>query len=67
MLKQVMIAGLLLAGVTTAANDWVTLYEPLALKEMPYRVMKPLGFDAQKKYPVIVSLHGAGGKGCFRG
>ena len=25
--------------------------------------MKPFGFDASKKYPVIVSLHGAGGKG----
>ncbi|MAH13902.1 MAG: alpha/beta hydrolase, partial [Verrucomicrobia bacterium] len=25
--------------------------------------MKPIKFDSAKKYPVILSLHGAGGKG----
>ena len=35
----------------------------MALKEMPCRVMRPMGFDSAKRYPVIVSLHGAGGKG----
>jgi predicted peptidase len=30
---------------------------------MPYRLFVPNGYDAQKKYPLIVWLHGAGGVG----
>jgi predicted peptidase len=45
------------------AEDWVDLYEPHADDEMPYRLMKPMRFDASKSYPVIVSLHGGGGRG----
>ena len=39
------------------------LYEPQTFNKMPVRVMKPWGFDAGQQYPVIVSLHGAGGRG----
>jgi predicted peptidase len=39
------------------------LYEPSEFKEMPYRLMKPAGFDPSKRYPLVLSLHGAGGKG----
>lgn len=46
-----------------SSDDWVRLYEPHADSEMPYRLMKPLGFDSSKRYPVIVSLHGGGGRG----
>lgn len=42
---------------------WIQLFEAAVYKEMPYRLLKPLNYDAQKKYPLIVSLHGAGGKG----
>ena len=42
---------------------WIRLYEPFADDEMPYRLMKPYGFDAGKRYPVIVSLHGGAGRG----
>ncbi len=38
-------------------------FKPHTHKEMPYRLMSPLNFDSKKKYPVIISLHGAGGKG----
>ena len=37
--------------------------EPQEFQGMPYRVMKPLDFDSENVYPVIVSLHGTGGKG----
>jgi predicted peptidase len=30
---------------------------------MPYRVLLPLNFDPQKKYPLILFLHGAGERG----
>lgn len=46
-----------------AADYLDALYIPQTFEGMPVRVMKPLGFDPQKSYPVIVSLHGAGGKG----
>ena len=46
-----------------AADRWGALYEPQVFEGMPCRVMKPLAFDSKKSYPVIVSLHGAGGKG----
>jgi predicted peptidase len=32
-------------------------------EEMPYRLFIPGGYDQQKKYPLIVWLHGAGGAG----
>ena len=49
------------AGADSQA--WVDLYEPHADDEMPYRLMKPIDFDANNRYPVIVSLHGGGGRG----
>lgn len=44
-------------------NSWNKLYEPAVHKELLYRLMKPINFDSSKKYPVIISLHGAGGRG----
>ena len=48
---------------SNASAEWVGLYEPHADEEMPYRLMRPNGFDPRKLYPVIVSLHGGGGRG----
>lgn len=31
--------------------------------KLPYRILKPAGFDAAKKYPLVVLLHGAGERG----
>ena len=45
------------------SEEWVRLYEPHADDEMPYRLMKPINFDSSRRYPVIVSLHGGGGRG----
>ena len=30
-------------------EDWVDLYEPHADDEMPYRLMKPMGFDSRQR------------------
>jgi len=30
---------------------------------MPYRILKPANYDAKKKYPLVLCLHGAGGRG----
>jgi predicted peptidase len=46
-----------------ASESWGDLFEALANDKMPCRLMKPLGFDAKQSYPLIVSLHGGGGKG----
>ena len=48
---------------TRGAEDWIRHYEPHAYGEMPYRLMRPHGFAPEKTYPVIVSLHGGGGRG----
>jgi len=62
MLKHITFCGMLLAGcVADAAERWDALYAPQVFDGMPCRVMKPHGFDSEKSYPVIVSLHGAGG------
>lgn len=53
----------LLTAAPLNAQRWNELYEPREFKGMPVRVMKPIEFTANQKYPVIVSLHGAGGKG----
>ena len=45
------------------AANFSELYEPSVYKEMPYRLMKPVNFDTKQKYPLIISLHGAGGRG----
>tara|TARA_B100000902_G_scaffold399300_1_gene469501 strand:- start:2692 stop:3558 length:867 start_codon:yes stop_codon:yes gene_type:complete len=45
------------------SSNWVDLYKPYSVGPMQYRLLKPIGLDSKKKYPVIVSLHGAGGKG----
>jgi predicted peptidase len=64
MLNWLACIGLLLAGESASAQERLnSLYEPQVFEGMPCRVMKPLGFDAKQSYPVIVSLHGAGGKG----
>ena len=39
------------------------LFEARDLQGMAYRLMKPIDFDSAKSYPLILSLHGAGGKG----
>ena len=31
--------------------------------ELPYRLLKPIDYDAQKKYPLVGFLHGAGERG----
>ena len=64
MLKQILFTGILSSTIAHgAARDWQPLYEPVERAGIPCRVMKPIDFDSTKKYPVILSLHGAGGKG----
>ena len=64
MLKGMLVSTVLLATTTSAsAQQWQQLYQPLSTRQLPCRLMKPINFDVSQKYPVIVSLHGAGGKG----
>jgi predicted peptidase len=41
----------------------LALYEQREFKGVKYRLMKPINFDSKKTYPLILSLHGAGGRG----
>jgi predicted peptidase len=42
---------------------WQSQYKPLEFEGMPFRVMAPIQIETEKKYPLILSLHGGGGKG----
>jgi len=56
-------------GIAHAANGQVAgdrvveLHEAHVYDKMPYRLMRPIRFDPAERYPVIISLHGAGGRG----
>lgn len=64
MLRRIVISGFLFAlAANPVAADWRDLYQPIDSSEIPCRLMKPINLDAGTKYPVIVSLHGAGGTG----
>lgn len=41
----------------------VDVYEARTYKSMPYRLLKPLRMEPDRRYPLIVSLHGSGGIG----
>ena len=41
----------------------LALYEPGEYQGVKYRLMKPIDFDVTKTYPLVLSLHGAGGRG----
>ena len=47
----------------SGAAAWIDAYEPHADAEMPYRLMQPIAVEDGTLYPVIVSLHGGGGRG----
>ena len=51
------------AALAQVDREWVNIYEAKVRNGLPYRLMSPVGFDDNQRYPVIVSLHGAGGKG----
>ena len=53
----------MLQGAASNGQQWRELYEPTLFQGMPMRVMKPSDFDPDMQYPVILSLHGAGGRG----
>ena len=38
-------------------------YEPHIYQNLSYRLMKPNELNPTKTYPLILSLHGAGGRG----
>ena len=47
-----------------AVDQWVfDVYEPYTYKGMPYRLLPPIDYDSTVNYPIIVALHGAGGRG----
>ncbi|MEZ6080094.1 MAG: hypothetical protein R3C56_31795 [Pirellulaceae bacterium] len=50
------------------STDPLKLFEPREYateegEKLKYRLLKPADFDADKKYPLVVFLHGAGERG----
>lgn len=53
-----------LAAVTCFGADG---FEPQNFNGLPYRLLKPRDYDAKKKYPLVLFLHGAGERGADNG
>jgi predicted peptidase len=56
------------ATTTAISDDPAQLFEPREYvgedgKVLKYRLLKPLNYDPQKKYPLVIFLHGAGERG----
>jgi predicted peptidase len=49
----------------TMNEGWMDLYEKHTFGQMPYRLLKPIDGSTEPVggYPLVLSLHGAGGKG----
>lgn len=56
---------LLLGGLMSdaEADDFRDRYEVRVFKDLPYRLLAPKGYDADKSYPLVVFFHGAGERG----
>jgi predicted peptidase len=52
-----------LMPATTRADDYIARTFSDGGKTLPYRLFVPKGYDASKKYPVILFFHGAGERG----
>jgi len=48
---------------TMTQKELLEIYEAHEFQGMPYRLLRPLEVAEGKRYPLILSLHGAGGKG----
>lgn len=63
LLVSLTIAICVLCTSATHGQRWQDLYVPIPNSDIPCRVMEPIEIVKTKKYPVILSLHGAGGRG----
>ncbi len=49
--------------VPTPRGEFVARTHPAKTGAMPYRLFTPKGYDPQRRYPLILWLHGGGGSG----
>ena len=57
MLKRVVVFVVLFAGCASGAmKDLYALHEPQVFEGLPVRVMRPINFDAGKKYNVKIKI-----------
>ncbi len=69
--KRITLSGIMLlyalvlmnGSVYAGKNIEARVYESAKGDTMPYRILKPDNYDADKEYPLVLCLHGAGGRG----
>lgn len=50
-------------GTGIGDRSLIDEYEARAFNTMPYRLLRPLSIEPDRRYPLILSLHGSGGVG----
>ena len=58
-----LVSGQLSAAKKKIEYPWIKKHEAKVYQKLPYRILKPIDFNTSKKYPVIIYLHGGGGRG----
>lgn len=66
--KQVVLAVMGIAALSSCVTAGEMINEPRVFtgangSTLPYRLVIPAGYDASKVYPLVLCLHGAGGRG----
>src|SRR5690606_12505139 len=65
-LRLIIIGMILLSVTATRGQDWSLYKKEVAISKadtLPYRILYPENFDPEKKYPLLVFLHGRGESG----
>jgi predicted peptidase len=67
MFKKILLALLVILSVRTGWSQDLGLYEKRwyinGTDTLPYRILLPENYDAKRKYPLVLFLHGAGERG----
>jgi poly(3-hydroxybutyrate) depolymerase/lysophospholipase L1-like esterase len=64
MITRLLLASLLSFALAVHGEDFEErTFSSADGAKLPYRLLKPFNYDAQKKYPLVLFLHGAGERG----
>ncbi|MEI9806379.1 MAG: hypothetical protein WDO16_00110 [Bacteroidota bacterium] len=67
MIRKLLLVAIIILSVKTGRSQDLSLYEKHLYingsDTLPYRILLPENYDATKKYPLVLFLHGSGERG----